>query len=94
MNEIISARYIKEIITPEDIKNILAIYKAYPSSENDEVIIFPTICHNLNPEEASHKLYYYKNSKMFYCFTQCSKSYDIISLLITIEHLRGNNQYS
>lgn len=97
MNEITNipnAQRIKEIITHEDIKNILANYKAYPSSENDETIIFPTICHNLNPEEASNKLYYYKNSKMFYCFTECSKSFDIFELVITREHLQGNKDFS
>ena len=31
-----NAQHIKELITHEDIKNILAEYKAYPSSENDE----------------------------------------------------------
>ena len=94
MNEIINAQHIKELITPEDIKKIMALYKAYPVSENDEVIIFPTICHNLNPEDASPKLYYYKNSKMFYCFTQCSKSFDIFEFLITREHLRGIENFN
>ena len=94
MTEISNAQYIKEIITDNDIKNIMAEYEAYPSCETNEVIMFPTICHNLHVHNASHKLYYYKNSKMFYCFTQCSKSYDIFSLLMTIEHLRGNKEYS
>ena len=94
MNEIINAQRVKELMTHEDVKKILAIYKAYPISENDEVIIFPTICHNLNPEDASPKLYYYKNSKMFYCFTECSKSFDIFELLITREHLRGVKNFN
>ena len=94
MNEIINAQRVKELMTHEDVKKILAIYKAYPVSENDEVIIFPTICHNLNPEDASPKLYYYKNSKMFYCFTECSKSFDIFELLITREHLRGVENFN
>ena len=83
-------RQIKERITNEDIKNILEEYNAYPVSENENVIIFPTVCHNINPNEASAKLYYYKDSKMFYCFTECSKSFDIFELIITIEKLRGN----
>lgn len=94
MNETINAQHIKELITSEDIKNILAEYKAYPFSENEETIIFPTICHNLHPEDGSPKLYYYKNSKMFYCFTQCSKSFDIFELIITREHLQGNKNFS
>ena len=94
MNEIINAQHIKELITPEDIKNILALYKAYPVSENEEFIVFPTVCHNLNPEDASPKLYYYKNSKIFYCFTECSRSFDIFEFLIMREHLRGIENFN
>ena len=82
---------IKDKITNEDIKNILAEFNAYPAYENEEFIVFPTICHNLNAEEASPKLYYYKNSKMFYCFTECQKSYDIISLLVQVNKIHNNN---
>ena len=95
MNEIqTNARYIKEILTDDIVKIIMSEYAAFPSNETKEYIIFPTICHNINPEEASYKLYYYKSSKMFYCFTECSKSYDIFELLIKIEQLRGNSTYS
>ena len=35
-------------------------------------IIFPTLCHNIDVSEASMKLYYYKNTHLFYCYTNCS----------------------
>ena len=38
--------------------------------EKDNYIIFPTICHNINSAEASMKLYYYKDNKFFYCYTE------------------------
>lgn len=34
-------------------------------------IIFPTICHNVDTDKASMKLYFYKNNKFFYCYTEC-----------------------
>ena len=34
-------------------------------------IVFPTICHNIDPDEASMKLYFYKNTKLFNCYTEC-----------------------
>lgn len=34
-------------------------------------IVFPTICHNISASEASMKLYFYKNTKLFQCFTEC-----------------------
>ena len=33
-------------------------------------IIFPTICHNTDASEASMKLYFYKNTKLFNCYTE------------------------
>lgn len=85
----INIEKLKEKITDDKIKEILAEYGAYVYNETDQVIVFPTICHNLNAIDSSPKLYYYKNSKMFYCFTECNKSYDIISLLIKINKTRG-----
>ena len=35
-------------------------------------IIFPTICHNVDPNDASMKLYFYKDTKLFVCYTECS----------------------
>lgn len=32
-------------------------------------IIFPTICHNIDSSEASMKLYFYKDTKLFVCYT-------------------------
>jgi hypothetical protein len=34
-------------------------------------IIFPTICHNEDASEASMKLYFYKDTKLFVCYTSC-----------------------
>ena len=44
-------------------------------------IISQTICHN-EPGEGSRKLYYYQNSKLFYCYTGCEEpSFDIFELI-------------
>ena len=37
--------------------------------ETDEYICFKTICHNIDIENASSKLYFYKNTKIFMCYT-------------------------
>ena len=43
--------------------------------------MFPTICHNESSEDASLKLYYYDNSKLFKCYTGCpEESFDIYAL--------------
>ena len=39
--------------------------------EKPGYVIFPTICHNEDPNEASMKLYYYENYHIFQCYTEC-----------------------
>lgn len=34
-------------------------------------IVFPTVCHNIDSSEASMKLYFYKDTKLFVCYTEC-----------------------
>ena len=45
-------------------------------------IIFPTICHNIDASEASMKLYFYKNTKLFNCYTECG----IMSIFKFMKH--------
>lgn len=39
--------------------------------EKETHVIFPTICHNVDASEASMKLYFYKDTKLFVCYTSC-----------------------
>lgn len=54
----------------------------------DGYYIFPTICHNYNIDEASMKLYYYKNTKLFVCYTEC-ESMSIFTFLKHYYEARG-----
>lgn len=84
----IDFRELKERISDEKIIEILGKYDVKPVVAAEKYIIFPTCCHNLTG--GSPKLYYYKNSKLFRCYTQCGDSFDIFELLIRMEKLRGN----
>ena len=55
----------------KDVIELMTQLGADRYKETDEAIIFPTICHNADGAEASMKLYYYKDSKNFYCYTAC-----------------------
>ena len=52
-----------------------------PFKENDIALIMPTVCHNSEIEGASWKLYYYKDTHIFYCYTECSKAMSIFKFL-------------
>ena len=55
-------------------------------------IISTTICHNL-PGEGSRKLYYYENSGLFKCYTDCDSSFDIFELTIKVAKIQSNKTY-
>ena len=42
-----------------------------PFQEKETYLVMPTVCHNEDIDEASWKLYYYKNNHIFYCYTNC-----------------------
>ena len=42
-----------------------------PFRDCGNYLIMPTICHNSSVDEASWKLYYYKNTHVFQCYTNC-----------------------
>lgn len=55
------------------------------------LFVAKTICHC----GASHKLYYYDNTKLFHCYTGCGDaSFDIYDLIVKINNSAGNEEYS
>lgn len=59
-----------------------------PYEDKGDYILMPTICHNPNPDEASNKLYYYKNTHIFQCYTSCG-AMSIFSFLKNFYETRG-----
>ena len=61
--------------------------------EKPDYIVFPTICHNTDVNNASMKLFYYKNTKLFHCYTDCGDTFDIFRLLeryYTVRNIKYN----
>lgn len=61
---------IKEIKDDEIIK-LMKSLGADRYEEREDSILFPTICHNINSIDASLKLYFYRDTKLFMCYTEC-----------------------
>lgn len=79
---------LRERLEPTDIKNILLQYDVEPHYENKNYIIYETCCHN-PIGSGSHKLYYYINTHMFKCYTECDCMFDIFELIVKIEGYKG-----
>ena len=57
-----------ENLQPELVIKLMEQLGADRYEDKGKYIIFPTICHNIASSEASSKLYFYKDTKLFYCF--------------------------
>lgn len=77
---------LRDQLSDGQIKDILAQFNVEPVNETENFIVFPTCCHNL--EGGSPKLFYYKNTKLFKCYTQCNEMFDIFTLLVKMYALR------
>ena len=74
---------IKNSLSIEQVAEIVATFGGDPQIKN-EIIVCRTICHGGN----SHKLYYYDNTKLFKCYTDCPEaSFDIFQLIIKINKI-------
>ena len=72
-----TAQELKEKLTEEDIRKLLVIMGAVFSYEDDGIWITDTVCHH----GTKFKLYYYKDSKSFHCYTECGQM-DIIGVVM------------
>lgn len=76
---------IKNNLTIDQIFDFLQALDGGPRKQNENLIIARTICHN----GESHKLYYYNNTKLFRCYTECSEIFDIYDLFIKEQKTQG-----
>ena len=71
---------LKNNLTIEQVSDFVAELGGEPQMVNDNILIAQTICHN-KPGNGSHKLYYYDNTKLFKCYTDCGCTFDIFGLV-------------
>ena len=73
---------VKQQLDIEDISALLEELGGEPETYDDK-IVSKTICHNGN----SHKLYYYNNTQLFHCWTNCGDSFDIFDLVSKVKDI-------
>lgn len=80
---------LKKRLTEDDIRTLLVEHmNATIKYEDDNLWISNTVCHH----GKSNKLYYYKDSKSFHCYTECGQM-DIISLVIKHNSFDDEDDY-
>lgn len=81
---------IKSGMDVEDVFNFLTKKGVQGNWIDESTLLFETVCHN-HKGEGSHKLYYYGNTKLFYCYTGCG-SFDIFELLSKMNIVENNEE--
>ena len=61
---------IVENLKDDKVKQLLDNFNI-PYEDKGNYILMPTVCHNAEADDASWKLYYYKNTHLFQCYTEC-----------------------
>lgn len=79
---------IKESLATDDITLIMTeLGSAAPKQDRDGNPIYTTVCHG--GSENSHKLYYYKDSYHFHCYTNCGGGKDIYQIVLESKAVQG-----
>lgn len=80
---------LKEQFSDQDIIEVMKSLKSSsPLIENANELVFQTVCHNTPSEDNSPKLYYYKNTNLFKCYTGCEGAFDIFEVIIRARELQ------
>lgn len=83
---------LKENLTIEQVFDLVAEMGGEPQMHNN-FFVSKTICHN-SAGEGSYKLYYYDNTKLFKCYTDCGTTFDIYELVRKQKTISSNEDWS
>ena len=83
---------IKESLSIEQVFDYVAELGGEPIMKGN-MFISKTICHN-HKGEGSYKLYYYDNTKLFKCYTDCGDIFDIFELTSKVKTLETGQEYT
>lgn len=77
---------VRQAISDDNVFSLLEYFNAEPRDEGDYITSI-TVCHGGD----SRKLYYYKSTGLFHCYTHCG-SFDIFDLIRKVEHIDDLNE--
>lgn len=86
--------FIKNNLSIHQIADLVTSFGANPTFKNDEVLMMETICHNQIGESHGQKLYYYDNTKLFKCYTECDTTFDIFELVCKVKKIQNYEDWS
>lgn len=77
-------------LTIEQIQDLVDDFGGDSKLKDNNTLICKTICHCGN----SHKLYYYENTHLFRCYTDCDNTWDVFELVRKVKSNETNTEWS
>lgn len=76
--------FIKELLynlMTDDDYTLVMDELGFPNPHGTNPIMYKTGCHNIDFSQAKYNLAYYPESRSFYCFSECNKSFNLLDLV-------------
>lgn len=85
---------LKELKASFSIEQMMTVVNFYGGESQvvEKGFISKTICHNHPSETSDKKLYFYSNTGLFRCYTECDEVFDIFELVIKAEQIQNENE--
>ena len=84
-------RVLNDIMTDDDYSLVMDEL-GFPKPHGTNPIMYKSGCHNVDFSRAKYNLAYYPETRSFYCFSECQKSFNILDLVKTRFELIGDSK--
>ena len=85
---------VKNSLTLDQVAELFMDLGGSPPIIKSGILMGETICHNLPGEANGHKLWYYDNTKLWRCYTECHEAFDIFQLVQKAKMVQYNEDWS
>lgn len=85
---------VKNQLTLDQVAEVLVSLGGSQPWMKSGMFMAENICHNLPGESSDFKLYYYDNTKLFRCYTECREAFDIFQLVQKVQQVQYNDDWS
>jgi hypothetical protein len=85
---------VKNQLTLDQVAEVLVSLGGAQPWMKSGMFMAENICHNLPGESGDFKLYYYDNTKLFRCYTECREAFDIFQLVQKVQQTQYNDEWS
>ncbi len=85
---------IKNNLTIEQITELVLACGASSPTVRPNMIMIENICHNPPGESKKQRLWYYDNTKLFRCYTDCGDVFDVFDLVIKVRRIQHNEDWT